>query len=146
MQSKWPRLNSRNNWHVPHGQRTCAVVINVTLCFSVFMSYSVSPPPPSHALTLQAATLPIWEKCQHLLCCNSFRLRPRSHVTTVENHCDWISKPTAGIVWLNDRGLRLTLFFRLTCSTRSRISTCLQYLRFYQKPSTQTICGCNYTM
>lgn len=43
-------------------------------------------------------------KCQHLLRRNSFRLRSRSHVTTVENHCDWISKPTAGIVWLTGRG------------------------------------------
>lgn len=43
-------------------------------------------------------------KCQHLLRRNSFGLRSRSHVTTVENHCDWISKPTAGIVWLTGRG------------------------------------------
>lgn len=83
------------------------IVMNAILCplqFPVFMSSSMSPLPHSHPLTPRAATMPRWGKCQHLLCCNSFGLRSRSHVTTVENHCDWISKPTAGIVWLNGRG------------------------------------------
>lgn len=30
-------------------------------------------------------------------CCMSLGLRRRSHVTTVENHCDWTAEPTAGI-------------------------------------------------
>lgn len=33
---------------------------------------------------------------------DSFRLRNRSNVTTVENHCDWITELTAGMVWLNN--------------------------------------------
>lgn len=75
----------------------------------VFTSSSMSPRPHSHSPTPRAATTPSPRKCQHLLCCcDSFGLRSRSHVTTVENHCDWISKPTAGMVWLNDRGRRLT--------------------------------------
>lgn len=88
----------------PHVQ---PIVTNGILCllhFPVFMSSSMSPLPHSHPLTPRAATTPRWRKCQHLLRCDSFGLRSRSHVTTVENHCDWISKPTAGMVWLNDRG------------------------------------------
>lgn len=37
-----------------------------------------------------------------LLCRDSFRLQSRSHVTTVENHCDWIFKLTASTVWLSN--------------------------------------------
>lgn len=77
----------------------CLLQLPPSLCWTL-----CALSPHSHHLTPWATTTPRWRKCQHLLRCDSFGLPSRSHVTTVENHCDWISDLTAGMVWLNGRG------------------------------------------
>lgn len=96
------KRSSKNGWHIwvaLSTQRTH--MFNPKVMAAARLHFPCPHISCSEPVPLRAAAPPRWRECEHLLSGDSFRLRNRSHVTTVENHCDWITELTAGMVWLN---------------------------------------------
>lgn len=84
---------------------TCARLITVNAPLPLLVTVHPRTPPLLPAPHLHPHLACLWQSQAATVSGYGGREEAdRSHVTTVENHCDWISKPTAGIVWLTGRG------------------------------------------